>query len=135
MADAPTFQIPKDVIEPIIQAQVLAAVAGALGAHDRILHMTIEKALLQPVDDSGKPASYRGEPFIEWLVKGAMRDAVKAAVIEAMEGHKERIRVAVLAEMQKKNSPLVKQLVEGMIAGVFDVSRFAWSVNVQVGDK
>lgn len=134
MADqsTPTLSIPKDVIEPIIQASIAAAVANALGDNASILRTAIDRVLTQKVDERGTPSSYSGRPFIDYLVSDSLRLAITAAVHEAMTLHREAVRAGVLRELAKKNSPFVKQLVDGMVSSVFDPKRFSYSLKIVV---
>lgn len=132
MSENPTFQIPTDVIQPIIKAHVLTAVTGALSNHSVILNEIVSRILSQQVGDDGKPCSYRGQQFIDYLVSTALREGVKAAVTEAIASHQETIRAAVLKELSKRNSPLVKQLVDGMVRGTFDPSRLRYALHLKL---
>lgn len=114
----PTFQIPRDVIEPIIQAHVTTAVTAALGGHQRLVADAIAQVLNAKVDSSGNPSRYNSSSdptFIQWALQDCVRRATQAAIEAALKDHQEALRKHLVASLQQKNSPLVKQLVEGMM--------------------
>ncbi len=137
MADNATVSIPQDVLKPIIEAKITEALASALGNQSQLLRMAVEKVLTQKVDSDGKPGrGYSSDmAFIDYITGEALRAAVQSAVKDAMEAQKEVVRSALLKELQKKNSPFVKQLVTGMIEGTFNPSRLKYGVTVNVSPK
>jgi hypothetical protein len=132
MADNPTFQIPKEVIEPIIQAHVTTAVMNALGGHQKLVSDAVASVLTQSVDSDGKPSSssYYGKPFIEHVMTKCIRDAVLQAVQEEMPKHKDVIRAHISSQLRQKNSPLLKQFVDGMAGALADPDNLKYAINV-----
>lgn len=130
----PTLQIPKDVIEPIIQANIVAAVAQAMGPTGRVLENAIAGILSTKVDSQGKPTTYGGSmPWIEWAVAHSVRDAAKKAIDEHVAQFGEAIKKQLVADLSKKNSPLIKALVDGLMSGVFKAEslRYRFTVNAE----
>jgi len=131
----PTFQIPKDVIEPIIQMHISAAVATALGDKSEILNAVISQVLNQKVDEQGKPCNYahHNVTYIQWLMQTAIRDAVKQAIVEEVVKHKESLRAALAKELGTPGkSRLAKALLDGMIAGFVHQETLRYRVEVSV---
>lgn len=138
MTDNATVQIPNDVLAPIIQAKITEALGSALGSNSHMLRIAVERVLTQKVEESsGKPSasSWGTCSFIDYLTGNALREAVKVAVQEALTEQKEAVRSALLRELQRKNSPFIKQLVAGMVTGVFDPARIKYGVVVNVSPK
>jgi len=136
VADGPTLQIPRDVIEPIIQAQITASIASALGANG-IMQKAIESILQTKVGSDGKADRYsdsRGRPWVEWAVGDALRNAARAAILEAVAGQQEALRNEIASQLSRKNSPLVKQLVEALITGVFKAENLKYRLTVGTGE-
>lgn len=134
MADSPTFQIPKEVIEPIIQAHVTSAVTAALGGQGRLLEAAITGVLTQKVDSNGKPSNYGSDiQFMQWAMREAVCNAVQRSLQEEVAKHEEQIRELLVAQLRKSNSPLVKNLVEGMTKGVIDACSNKWHLSVTYG--
>lgn len=126
----PTIQIPKDVIEPIIQAEIMRAVMEAMGPKQAVLQNAVASILTMLVDSDGKPSSYNGRPWIDWVVGQGVRDAAKAAIVEHIAAHGETIKKQLAAELSKKNSPLVQQLINGMVGAITDPEALRWRLNV-----
>ncbi len=134
MPEQSTLVIPKDVLEPIIQAHVAKAITEALGGQGRIIEEAVRVALEAKVDErDGKVSSYastNAPTFLTWLVRHAIRDAATAAVREHLTADMERIKAAVAKEMKNQRSPLTRSLIEGIAKATTDSARFQISVNV-----
>lgn len=127
----PTLSIPKDLIDPIIHAQITAAVAQAMGPSAHVMQQAIASILSTQVDNEGKPSAYgRGQSWLDWAVADSIRKAAKAAIEESVAGLSEAMRKQFIAELGKKNSPMVKQLVDGMVSGVFKPESLRYRLTV-----
>lgn len=136
MAD-PTFQIPKDVIEPIIQAHVASAVTAALGDRSAIVQAAVGKVLNTKVDSDGvvnRYDSYNSVPWIQWVMNDCVKKAARAAIEEALQIQAPTIKAMIAKELANKKSPLVKKLIEAL-AGTLEESSLKYRLNVTVEDK
>jgi hypothetical protein len=119
MADNPTFQIPKDVIEPIIQAHVTAAVSAALLDKEKIIEQAVCQVLNRKVDSDGKASSYSySTTWLQWAMNDCVANAVYKAISNDLDAHQERIRAYIVRELNKKNSPMLRDLVSGMLGAL-----------------
>lgn len=119
MSSLPTLQIPKDVIEPIIQAHITKAVIEALGGSKQILEQAIAHVLNLKVDENGRPRGYSSDkPWIEWAIGDVLQKAARAAIEEAMAGQSEALKKSIASQLTRRNSPLAKQLAEQLVLGV-----------------
>ena len=128
-----TLNVPNDVIDPIIRAEVTKAIIAAMGNQGQILTQAITSILAMQVDSEGKPSSYssdRSKSWLDWAVGTAVRSAAKEAIQEAMAQQKDAIKKEMVRQMQMKNSPLVRQFVEGMVnaATAPDVLKYRISI-------
>lgn len=133
----PTFQIPKDVIEPIIRAQVASAVATALGDRSSIIEAAVGSVLNAKVDSEGKPDKYgydRSITWIQWLMNDCVRRATMDAIHAAMTGQREKIKAAITKELTNAKSPLIRKLVEAM-ADNLAADNLKYKINVTVDGK
>lgn len=138
MAETPTLQIPKDVIEPIIQAHIAGAVTAALSGREQIVTDAVNRVLTMQVDDQGKPSSYgRSQTFVQWLMNDAIRTAAVAALREALEKEQPAIKKAIAAELKKQSSPIAKQMVESFsrLAASDHMLNYGVSINVSMRDR
>jgi len=118
MAD-PTFQIPKEIINPIIQASVNEAVLKALDGPHNIVTKAILDVLQTKVGEDGKPSNYNsGRPWIDWVIGDCIKIAARKAVEAALADKQEHMKAELIKQLSAKRSPLVKQLAEAMVKGV-----------------
>ena len=129
-----SLQLPKDLIEGAIQREVSLAIAKALGDRVQILDQVVQRVLTQKVDDGGKPTSYgHSLEFVQWAVNKALQDAVKRAINEEIGKYGEVIRKSIADQLSRKNSPLLKQLVDGMTTGIVTALGDKWRLTVTYG--
>lgn len=130
---APTFQIPQDVIQPIILANITAAIAQALGGSANVLEKAISTILSTQVDGEGKPSSYSHHShrsWLDWAVGDAIRKAARAAIEEQIATLQVALKEQMVAQLTKKNSPLIKQIAEGLAAGAFSPEAIKWRLTI-----
>lgn len=135
MAENPTLQIPRDVIEPIIQAHVSAAITQALGERDLLVKTALDRVIMRPVTENGNAPQYSSDktkPWLEWAVGALIQKAILSALQEELDKHKDQLRDMVIKELQKKNSPLLKQMAEAMVGGFANQETLKYRLTVNV---
>jgi len=140
MADQdPTFKIPREVIQPIIEAKVSAALIEALGNQQWLVQNCISKVLDEKVNDNGgKEESYysdRSPTFLQWALTSCLKAQIKKVLQDEIVKHQDLIAEGLRRELQKKSSPLVKQLIEGMTKSVISASTGQYTLTVNVTEK
>jgi hypothetical protein len=130
--DNSTIQIPNDVIKPIIEAKVAAAVIEALGGYKPMVELAVAQVLNQTVGEDGKPSNYNAVPFFKWAMDDCIKRATRASIEEYFKTHADLIKQAVTVELSKKNSPLVKQLVAALTGTVLNANELRYRMNVTV---
>ena len=139
MAEDPTFKIPREVIQPIIEAKVSAALIEALGNQQWLVQNCISNVLDQKVNDQGgKCEDYykdRAPTFLQWSLTTCLKAQIKKVLQDEIVKHQELIAEGLRKELQKKNSPLVKQLIEGMTKSIISASTGQYTLTVNVTDK
>lgn len=132
----PTLNIPQDVINPIIQANISAAILAAMGDGSKVMANAIASVLSTKVDpNSGNLSNYNSSntvPWIDWMLGQAVRESAKTAIIEYLAGQQEEVKKHLAAELGKKNSPLAKSLVEAMAKGMADQNALRYQISVAV---
>lgn len=121
MAESATLALPKDLIEPIIQAHIQNALSEALGDKAGLLSKMAWQILNTKVNSSGNPStsSYdQAGTFLEVNLRVAFQKMLQQCLEEELEKHKETLKKYLTAELKKDKSPLTKALVEGMCNGV-----------------
>jgi len=133
MSDQPTLNIPRDVIEPIIQANITSAVATALIDHESLIAEVVKQALSVKVDSEGKQSNYthsNSPTWLQWAVRDAVRRAAKAAIEEYLASHQDVVKKGIAKELATKNSPLAKQLIAGMVGALTSPETLRYRINV-----
>lgn len=132
MADNPTFQIPRDVIEPIIQSHVALAVVNALGDGNKLMESAVKRVLETKVNDKGESSSYNSDiPWLQWALHNAVRKAVKEVLEEELSKHKDRLKAQLVSMLQKKNSKLINELIEGMAGAMTNPDVFKYRMRIE----
>lgn len=132
MADNPTFQIPRDVIEPIIQTQVALAISTALGDGNKLMESAVKQVLEEKVDDRGQRSNYSSAiPWIQWAMHNAVRNAVQHTLQTELLNYEEKIKKQLVTMLQKKNSKIVNELVEGMARAMVDPGVFKYRMKIE----
>jgi pullulanase/glycogen debranching enzyme len=135
MADNPTFQIPRDVIEPILQAHVSAAVAQAFGAQHFLIEKFINEIVTRRVKEDGNTPSYSSDKTVSWLdwaVGSVITKVIKEQITAEVEKHKEEMSMIISKELQRKNSPLIKQLAMGMVGAFANQETLKYRFEVKI---
>lgn len=135
MAEPATLNLPKDLIEPIIQAHIQAALAEALGEKSNLLGKMAWQILNQTVDTSGQPCnptSYnKAGTFIEVTLRQSMQKAFRELLDAELVKHKETLKKHLETELKKSNSPLTKALLEGMCNSAVTGLRYSLTVTAK----
>ncbi len=138
MADTPaTVNIPRDVLEPIIQANIAVAVSTALGSNDDLVRQAVAGVLNGKVDREGKPtnSSWETTTFIQWVMREAVIRATKQVLETEMVKYQDKIKEMLAAEFKKSRSPIVKQLIEGMTGAMTNPDVLKYRLKVEYDSK
>lgn len=133
MAD-PVLTIPKDVINPIIQAHVDKAVLEALNGHNEIVSKAILSILQMRVDSEGKISTYssdRDRTWIDWVIGDCIKKAARAAIEDHLTKNHEQVKKFLIKELGAKNSKLARQLAEGLVGAVSSPDFLKYRITVQ----
>lgn len=136
MADGATVAIPKDVIEPIVQARIQAGIVEALSRSQDLIEAAVTAALTQKVDRSGKVSGYNSEnkyTLLESLANQYIQEAARKALNEHLVSAADAIRVRVRKELEKKSSVLAAALVDGLAKSVD--TTYGLSLTISLKDR
>ncbi|MGE4243667.1 hypothetical protein [Ramlibacter sp.] len=132
-----TLQLPKDLVEAAINQHVQIAITQALGGQQKLLAQAVHQVLTQKVDSDGKPGRGYGSDreFITWAVDESLRAAVKRVISEELVKYEDVLRQQISDQLSRKNSPLIKQLAEGVVKGAIDATKNQYSFHVEIKDR
>lgn len=129
----PTFTIPDDLIKPAIEAHINGAILTALSGADKslLIQRAIQHALSIKVDDQGKPSTYSSSrPWYEYEVERQLREGAREIIAGIVKGHAEAMKKALVTELTRKGSPLLKQFAESMVEGAVKAASNSWRVEL-----
>ena len=140
MAEDPTFKIPREVIEPIIQAKVSAAIVEALGNSEWLVKNCIAKVLDEKVTDDGtrQTDSYymdKSPTFLQWSMRSCVQASFKKILAEEVEKHKPIIHDLLLKALRAKDSPLLNQFVAAMSEAIITASKSPYNMEITITEK
>lgn len=137
MSTQPTFQIPQDLIKPAIESAINSAIVENLGNSHVLIQNAISSVLNHKVDSEGKTsnASYHTTNYLQWVTNDVIKKAIRSTLEQEMSKHQKQIEEQLRAELSKKNSPLLKTLVEGFAKGVIDAASSSYRLVVSIADR
>jgi uncharacterized membrane-anchored protein YjiN (DUF445 family) len=123
------IKVGADLVRPVLEAKIQAAIASELHNADGLMHAAIAAALSVKVNDKGrvdKSDYYNRETLIEWLAKTAIHKAAEAAIREWVEKQQPKLQKALEQQLAKKTGGIAKAMVEGLAETLKD----NWKFNV-----
>ena len=123
------LSISQEVVQPIIEAKIHAAVCEALSGSQQIVSDVVTRVLNTTVNSDGKPSTYRSDiPYIQWLCTKAIRNAATEAVRRYVDSANERLVVEIEKAMQKRSKAFAVNLVQSLI----ESTKSSWRLKVDV---
>lgn len=98
------------IIAQAVEAKISAAVIQALSG-DEVLGRYVTAALQQPVEINDGSYNKKKVPFLDHVIRTAMRKAVNAAVVELLEGEVENIKTQVAKQLRASSNTIAEQFV------------------------
>ena len=115
MSDLAKIELSKDLIEPIVRAQLQASITAALGRADQLVGSVVQSVMNTQVDSNGQRSTYGSAvPLITWMAESAIKDAAKEAIKEWFADNRDKLKVMLKKEIEKN----AKGMAEAMVLGV-----------------
>lgn len=84
------------------------------------------------VNEKGERSSYGSDiPWLQWALHNAVKRDVKEVLETELLKHKDRIKTQLASMLQKKNSKLINELVEGMAGAMTDPDVFKYRMRIE----
>ena len=126
------LSISKELIQPIIDAKVSAAVCEALNGSKNIVANVVATVLDMKVNDQGERSSYSNDiPYVQWLCNDAIKNAAKQAIVNYISASNEKLILAIEKNLQNNTKDIAINLVSSFI----NATKNSWSMNVDVSVK
>ena len=123
------IELSKDLIEPIVRAQLQASIMSALGRSEELIGQVVQTVMSATVDDNGQPSRYSSsKPMITWMAEKAIKEAAAEAIKEWFAANREHIKKLLLVAIQKN----AKGLAESFVLGVGKAAEASYKHNITV---
>lgn len=125
------LSINKEMLTPVIEQQVKLLMCEILGGQDAIVNKVINQVLTTKVDESGKPTTYSGKPFYEYL----LIEQVKQCVIELLKEEIASKTSTIKAQMKKylKSDKGAGTICDALLKGWLDtIGSNYWKTNIEI---
>jgi hypothetical protein len=124
-------QIGKDLIQPIIEAKIQAAIVDALSGYEGLVSQAIARVMNQKVNHEGKRDqydSYNKYPFIEVICQQRIQEAVRVSLDKWLASKQPQIEAAVEKEMSRRTGSLARDFVAGLQNSI----KHSWTTKLDV---
>jgi hypothetical protein len=121
--------IDNTIVEPIIRAQIQAAIVQNMGNPEELISKMVALALRKKVNSDGKVDqydSYNKYDFIEAIAARAIQKTAQEVFEDWVEANKDKIKVAVEKELRKpsRNFQIAKALADSVATSL----KCLWSI-------
>lgn len=125
--------INEDMVKPILEKQIQAAIMANLGNVDELFEFAIKKALSVKVNSEGLVSNYSSDnkyDFLEALTAKAIRNAATEAIKEYVKENQEQLKIALKKEMEKKANQ--NKLVQAFVDSATNTFSYEWRFDAKV---
>lgn len=138
-AGGATLQIGDDIIQPILQAKINAAIVEALGGQGAMMEQMVTALLTSRRDEHGRPCK-KGEygdkgTVLEQVAHSVVKDALKQALVDYFAARKPEITKQILAAMKKNEALLVEAYFAGLKATAENPYHMTLAFNVKPRER
>ncbi|MDD4565489.1 MAG: hypothetical protein PHE79_08485, partial [Eubacteriales bacterium] len=95
------LEINEDMVKPILEKQIQAAVLANIGNPEELISKTVSLALSQKVNNDGKvdkSSYYNNHDFLELLTGNAIREAAEKSLREWLKENTQLVKAMVIRE-------------------------------------
>ncbi len=101
-----SLKVDETMVSKILEKQIQAAIVAQLGNQDQLIERAVVVALSKKVNNEGNVdshSSYNTHDFLEVLASKSIREAATEALKEWLATNREKVKEAVLKELEKPN--------------------------------
>lgn len=122
------IKVSQDLIAPIIEAKVQAAIIEALGDERDLIERVVTAALTKKVETDRY--SSKTIPWIEKVCNEVVRAAAEQAIKTWAGSQQDRIAEEFVRQLSQQRTS--KSVVRAMIDGLADASKSRWKFSVEL---
>lgn len=130
-----SLQLPRDIIDALVQKHISIAVADAFCDKSNLLEKIVSSVLFLKVDAKGNRSNYESDNKYTWIdvvISQQIKGAVELLLQEELSKHTDRIRSQLARQLSKQNSPLLKQFSEAFAGGIIEAAKDKYRIKVEV---
>ena len=127
--------INKELITPIVEKEIKAAIVAALGGADSVIEKVVTQIMYQKVNHEGKVSSYYGDnkyTFIEIVLTNQIKDAI-AEELKRQIGEKAKpLKKAITKNL--RNDKVADKLADALLSAFTQTVDSNWrsSINIEI---
>lgn len=127
-----TLNVSDDIIKPIVEGKIKAAVLAVLGGSDALIEKIMENVINQKVDANGRPSnsSYEKTTFLEFMFTKQVREAIEGVVKAQIQEASEPIKAALVAKLQSKRG--ANMVADALLAGLEGTFKNSWTSKIDI---
>ena len=126
-----TVNIPKDVLEPIVRAQLAAGIVEALGRPEDLIEKVVGQALGQKVNSQGRVSTSTYDnrfDLIELLASKGIHEVVRESLAQWVKDRRPQIEAQVKKALARRESAFAKAMVDGLVTA----TKTSWSFKCNI---
>jgi hypothetical protein len=131
MNEMAKIELSKDLIEPIVRAQLHASILAAMGHRDELIRGVVTTIMNTQVDEKGDVTRYSdAKPLITWMAEKAIKETALEAIKEWFAENRAEMKKQIMVAMAKQSKQLAEQLVCGIVQATESNSSYKFDVRV-----
>lgn len=129
MSDIAKIELSKDLIEPIVRAQLQASIVSAMGRADLLVAQVVNTVMNSKVDSNGNRSNYNSDiPLITWMAEKAIKEAAMEAIKEWFADNKDEMKKHLRTAIQKN----AKGMAESFVLSMSKAAECTYNTRVEV---
>lgn len=128
--------ISNELIKPIIEKHIKAAITEAMGGSEKLIDMAIDKILNSKVTSDGKVSQYSSEnriPLLEWVLTDQIRSAVQTVVIEEIKKASTSIRDSIIKKLRSDKGS--NMMADALLSCFMNTLESKWYSDIKIEMK
>ncbi len=134
--DNVNIQISKDLIAPIVETKMKAAILEAMGDTSKLVEYVVNQILYAKVNEKGVVGSYSSENKFSWIdiaLRKSIEDSCKEVIQQVIKEQSEAIKENVKKHLTSKKgmSAMASAMMDGMVKAAESSWRFSTEFKFQ----
>lgn len=127
--------INKELITPIVEKEIKAAVVAAMGGADSVIEKVVNHIMYQKVNSEGKVSSYSSEnkyTFIELVLTNNIKDAIGEELKRQIGEKAEPLKKAIVKNL--RNEVTANKLADALLTAFSQTVDSNWKsvINIEI---